>query len=89
MAHNYQLLAKLNEFHALGVPLLVGMSRKTMIGELLDVPLEERLIGGIACAVIAAMQGAQIIRAHDVKETVQAMKIVQATLSVKETDDYE
>lgn len=89
LVHNYQLLAKLNEFHAFGVPLLVGMSRKSMIGELLDVPLEERLIGGIACAVIAAMQGAQIIRAHDVKETVQAMKIVQATLSVKETDDYE
>ncbi|WP_334472050.1 dihydropteroate synthase [Arsenophonus sp. PmNCSU2021_1] len=89
LVHNYQLLAKLNEFHALGVPLLVGMSRKSMIGELLDVPLEERLIGGIACAVIAAMQGAQIMRAHDVKETVQAMKIVQATLSVKETDDYE
>ena len=55
LAHNYQLLAKLNEFHALGVPLLVGMSRKSMIGELLDVPLEERLIGGIACAVIAAI----------------------------------
>ncbi|CAA2930362.1 dihydropteroate synthase [Arsenophonus endosymbiont of Bemisia tabaci] len=89
LVHNYQLLAKLNEFHALGVPLLVGMSRKSMIGELLDVPLEERLIGGIACAVIAAMQGAQIIRAHNVKETLQAMKIVQATLSVKETDDYE
>lgn len=89
LVHNYQLLAKLNEFHAFGVPLLVGMSRKSMIGELLDVPLEERLIGGIACAVIAAMQGVQIIRAHDVKETVQAMKIVQATISVKETDDYE
>lgn len=89
LVHNYQLLAKLNEFHAFGVPLLVGMSRKSMIGELLDIPLEERLIGGIACAVIAAMQGAHIIRAHDVKETVQAMKIVQATLSVKETDDYE
>ena len=89
LAHNYQLLAKLNEFHTLGAPLLVGMSRKTMIGGLLDVPLEERLTGSIACAVIAAMQGAQIIRAHDVKETVQAMKIVQATLSAKETDDYE
>ncbi|MFS1562312.1 MAG: dihydropteroate synthase [Candidatus Arsenophonus phytopathogenicus] len=89
LVHNYQLLAKLDEFHAFGVPLLVGMSRKSMIGELLDLPLEERLIGGSACAVIAAMQGAQIIRAHDVKETVQAMKIVQATLSVKETDDYE
>ncbi|MFS1538568.1 MAG: dihydropteroate synthase [Candidatus Phlomobacter fragariae] len=89
LAHNYQLLAKLNEFHSLGVPLLAGMSRKSMIGELLEIPIEERLIGGIACAVIAAMQGAQIIRAHDVKETVQAMKIVQATLSAKETDDYE
>ncbi|MGP1959848.1 MAG: dihydropteroate synthase [Arsenophonus sp. NC-TX2-MAG3] len=85
LSHNYQLLAKLNEFHALGVPLLVGISRKSMIGELLDVPLEERLIGGIACAVIAAMQGVQIIRAHDVKETVQAMKIIQETFLIKET----
>ncbi|MGP1954717.1 MAG: dihydropteroate synthase, partial [Arsenophonus sp. NC-QC1-MAG3] len=61
------------------------ISRKSMIGELLDVPLEERLIGGIACAVIAAMQGVQIIRAHDVKETVQAMKIIQETFLIKET----
>ncbi|MGP1924032.1 MAG: dihydropteroate synthase [Arsenophonus sp. NEOnobi-MAG3] len=80
LVHNYQLLAKLNEFHSLGVPLLVGISRKSMIGELLDVPVEKRLIGSIACAVIAAMHGAQIIRAHDVKETVEAMKIIQATL---------
>ncbi|VAY02187.1 Dihydropteroate synthase [Arsenophonus endosymbiont of Aleurodicus dispersus] len=83
LAHNYQLLAKLNEFHALGMPLLVGMSRKSMIGELLDVPLEERLIGSIACAVIAAMQGAHIIRAHDVKETVQAVKIIKEILLEK------
>ncbi|MGP1959195.1 MAG: dihydropteroate synthase [Arsenophonus sp. NC-CH8-MAG3] len=89
LAHNYQLLAKLNEFHALGVPLLVGMSRKSMIGELLDAPLEERLIGSIACAVIAAMQGAHIIRVHDVKETVQAMKIIQKTFLIKEADNYE
>ncbi|MGP1956827.1 MAG: dihydropteroate synthase [Arsenophonus sp. NC-PE1-MAG3] len=90
LSHNYQLLAKLNEFHVLGVPLLVGMSRKSMIGELLDdAPLEERLIGSITCAVIAAIQGAQIIRAHDVKETVQAMKIIQETFLIKETDNYE
>ncbi|MGP1928428.1 MAG: dihydropteroate synthase [Arsenophonus sp. NC-WZS1-MAG3] len=89
LSHNYQLLAKLNEFHTLGVPLLVGMSRKSMIGELLDVPLKERLIGGIACAVIAAIQGAQIIRAHDVKETVQAMKIIQETFLIRETNNYE
>ncbi|MFP3019129.1 MAG: dihydropteroate synthase [Arsenophonus sp.] len=85
LSHNYQLLAKLNEFHTLGVPLLVGISRKSMIGDLLKISIKERLIGSIACAVIAAMHGgAQIIRAHDVKETVQAMKIVQATLSEKE-----
>ncbi|MFP3036899.1 MAG: dihydropteroate synthase [Arsenophonus sp. ER-BJ3-MAG3] len=81
LSHNYQLLAKLNEFHTFGVPILVGMSRKSMIGELLEIPIKERLIGSIACAVIAAVHGVHIIRTHDVKETVQAMKIVQATLS--------
>ncbi len=85
LSHNYQLLAKLNEFHTFGVPILVGMSRKSMVGELLEIPIKERLIGSIACAVIAAVHGVHIIRTHDVKETVQAMKIVQATLSVKET----
>ncbi|MFP3014224.1 MAG: dihydropteroate synthase [Arsenophonus sp.] len=89
LSHNYQLLAKLNEFHTLGVPLLVGMSRKSMIGELLKIPIKKRLIGSIACAVIAAMHGARIIRVHDVKETVQAMKIVQAALLAREIDNYE
>lgn len=89
LVHNYQLLAKLNKFHDLGVPLLAGISRKSMIGKLFDPPLKERLIGSITCAVIAATQGVQIIRAHDVKETVQAMKIVQATLSAKETNNCE
>lgn len=84
LSHNYQLLANLAKFHDLGVPLLAGMSRKSMIGQLLNVPPQERLEGSIACAVIAAMQGAQILRVHDVKATVQAMKIVQATLSEKE-----
>ncbi|WP_348666075.1 dihydropteroate synthase [Arsenophonus symbiont of Ornithomya chloropus] len=83
MKHNYQLLAKLHEFHELGVPLLVGLSRKSMIGELLNIPLEERLIGSVTCAVIAAIKGANIIRVHDVKETVQAIKIVQEILSRK------
>ncbi|WMY95616.1 MAG: dihydropteroate synthase [Arsenophonus sp.] len=83
LEHNYQLLAKLNELKNLGVPLLVGLSRKSMIGELLNIPLEERLIGSVTCAVIAAINGANIIRVHDVKETVQAMKIVRATLSRK------
>lgn len=83
LAHNYQLLARLSEFHHFGLPLLVGMSRKSMIGQLLNVPPEQRTIGSVACAVIAAMQGAQIVRVHDVKETVEAMRVVEATLSAK------
>ncbi|CAI1007544.1 MAG: dihydropteroate synthase [Serratia proteamaculans] len=83
LAHNYQLLARLSEFHHFGLPLLVGMSRKSMIGQLLNVPPEQRVIGSVACAVIAAMQGAQIVRVHDVKETVEAMRVVEATLSAK------
>lgn len=84
LAHNYQLLARLAEFNYLELPLLVGMSRKSMIGQLLGVALDRRLAGSIACAVIAAMQGAQIIRVHDVKETVDALRVVQATLSATE-----
>ena len=83
LAHNYQLLARLSEFHRFGLPLLVGMSRKSMIGQLLNVPPDQRVIGSVACAVIAAMQGAQSVRVHDVKETVAAMRVVEATLSAK------
>ncbi|MCP1065297.1 dihydropteroate synthase [Serratia symbiotica] len=83
LAHNYQLLARLSELHRFGLPLMVGMSRKSMIGRLLKVPPDQRVIGSVACAVIAAMQGAQIIRVHDVKETVEAMRVVEATLSAK------
>lgn len=81
LRHNYQLLAHLSQFHRFGLPLLIGMSRKSMIGQLLNVPPAERLVGSVTCAMIAAMQGAQIIRVHDVKETVEAMRIVEATLS--------
>lgn len=87
LCHNYQLLAKLAEFHQLGVPLLVGMSRKSMVGQLLNVPPNQRLAGSLACAVIAAMQGAQIIRVHDVKPTVDAIRVVEATLSAKNSKD--
>ncbi|WP_313162044.1 dihydropteroate synthase [Kosakonia cowanii] len=89
LSHNYALLARLGEFHHFGLPLLAGMSRKTMIGQLLNVGPTERLSGSLACAVIAAMQGAQIIRVHDVKETVEAMRVVEATLSAKENKRYE
>ncbi|MFK9979485.1 dihydropteroate synthase [Klebsiella oxytoca] len=89
LSHNYELLARLSEFHHLGLPLLVGMSRKSMVGQLLNVGPKERLNGSLACAVIAAMQGAQIIRVHDVKETVEALRVVEATLAAKENKRYE
>jgi dihydropteroate synthase len=89
LSHNYALLARLSELHRFDLPLLVGMSRKVMIGQLLNVGPTERLSGSLACAVIAAMQGAQIIRVHDVKETVEAMRVVEATLAAKENKCYE
>lgn len=79
--HNYQLLQRLQAFHEFDLPLLVGLSRKSMIGTVTDRSVENRLAGSIAGATIAAMKGAQIIRVHDVKETVDAMKVVHATLN--------
>jgi dihydropteroate synthase len=84
LQHNYQLLNKLEYFHQLGCPLLVGMSRKSMLGKLLNNNVGERLAGSLACATIAALKGAQIIRVHDVRPTVDALKAVQATLNPQE-----
>lgn len=78
LSHNYQLLAQFEQLTALGYPLLVGMSRKSMIGQLLNVSVNQRLAGSLACATIAAIKGARIIRVHDVKETVQAVRVVTA-----------
>lgn len=78
LAHNYSMLQQLEQFIATGYPVLAGMSRKSMIGQLLNVPVEQRLAGSLACATIAAIKGAQIIRVHDVKETVQAVRVVTA-----------
>ena len=80
LKHNYQLLARLNEMATHGLPILAGMSRKSMIGQLLNRNTSERLAGSIACATIAVMHGARIIRAHDVKETADAIAVAQATL---------
>lgn len=81
LTHNLSLLRRLGEFHALGLPLLVGLSRKSTIGTLLNAPPGERLHGSIAAAVIAAWQGAKIFRVHDVKATVQALTICAAIQS--------
>ncbi|MEP1383087.1 MAG: dihydropteroate synthase [Paraglaciecola sp.] len=78
LEHNYQLLAELAAFKTLHVPLLVGMSRKSMLGHLLQRDVNQRLAGGVAVATMALEQGAKIIRVHDVKETVDAVKVVTA-----------
>ncbi|MCX8986075.1 dihydropteroate synthase [Citrobacter portucalensis] len=81
LSHNYQLLHCLDYFKRYELPLLVGMSRKSMIGLLLNnADTAHRLNGTIASSVIAAMKGAHIIRVHDVKETYEALQILRATV---------
>jgi dihydropteroate synthase len=81
--HNLQLLANLRSFATLARPVLIGVSRKSFIGKLLGAPLNERLPASLACATLAVAAGAQIIRAHDVAETVQAVRMTEAVLALK------
>lgn len=80
--HNYQLLKQLSVFNQFDVPVLAGMSRKSMIGNLLNRDVNQRLAGNIATATIAALAGASIIRVHDVEETMDAISIVNKLDSV-------
>jgi dihydropteroate synthase len=79
LMQNYQLLAQLEKFYDLGLPLLSGTSRKSMIGDLLSRNVDERLAGSLATAIIAAQKKVNIIRVHDVKETVDVLKILKMT----------
>ena len=72
---NLQLLARLDEFGHFGVPVVVGLSRKSMIGKLLGLDIGERLPASMALAVLAAERGASLIRSHDVVETWQALRM--------------
>ena len=77
--HNYCLLQQFFVFCEQGYPVLAGISRKSMIGAVLDKPVEQRTVGSVAAALIAAMKGASILRVHDVGETADALKIWLAT----------
>ncbi|MDC5820931.1 dihydropteroate synthase [Vibrio europaeus] len=79
LEHNYQMLSHLEELHQFGLPILAGMSRKSMLFKLLDKAPTECVSASVACATIAAMKGAQIIRVHDFEQTLDAMKIVSMT----------
>ena len=78
LAHNLELLRHLDLLAATGRPVLIGLSRKRMIGELTGRPVDRRLAASIALATIAALRGACIVRAHDVAETVDALRVVAA-----------
>ncbi len=81
LAHNLQLLNQLQSLANQGLPLLVGMSRKSMIGNVLNRPVDERLHGGLAVAIMAYERGAHIIRVHDVGPTVDALRMAHAVMS--------
>jgi dihydropteroate synthase len=78
LEQNYQLLAHFSDFKSFDLPLLAGLSRKSMIGNLLNRDVDKRLAGSLTTAVLAAQQGAKIIRVHDVRETMDALKIINA-----------
>ena len=77
-AHNVELLANLRQLQDCGRPVLVGVSRKSTLGELTQREVHERMPASVAAAVIAVMKGAQIIRAHDVQATVDGLRVARA-----------
>ena len=82
---NYPLLAKLNELHELGFPILSGTSRKSFIGRTLgDASADQRLIGTMATVTTSVLKGAHIVRVHDVKEAVETVKVADQILNAKE-----
>ena len=76
--HNFSILNRLEEFKVLGLPVLAGLSRKSMIGAIIDKPVDQRLSASIALAVVAWQSGANILRVHDVSETKDALSMITA-----------
>ena len=83
LAHNAQLLRGLGGLKTLGVPILVGLSRKSMIGKALGLPVEQRLYASLALAVTAVANGARIVRTHDVRATREALRMYEAVYNEK------
>ncbi len=77
-AHNLELIRRLDEFNDLGKPVLLGVSRKSFIGGVLDLPEEERLEGSLAAAVVGVLKGAAVIRTHDVQATCRVVRMAEA-----------
>ena len=81
LEHNLQLLNRMDQLVDLGVPILSGTSRKTMVGQVLDREPQDRLIGSLSTVAIAVERGARIIRVHDVAETVDMVRMTEAILN--------
>lgn len=84
--HNLRLMKHLDKLVAQGLPVLVGVSRKSIIGEMLKVSVDERLYGSLSLASIAVWQGAKLIRTHDVRATVQAVNLCNHVMQVEDFD---
>jgi dihydropteroate synthase len=84
--HSMEILARLELLCALGRPVLVGVSRKSFIGQILDLPVHERVEGSLGAAAIAVFQGVRIIRAHDVAATVKAVRVADALRGARTID---
>ncbi len=80
LEHNLILLKNINKLKSLGYPILIGVSRKTMIGQILNAEVNDRLFGSLAIAQFAYSQGAEIFRVHDVKATSDVLKVTQELL---------
>ncbi|MCD6256701.1 dihydropteroate synthase [Candidatus Aerophobetes bacterium] len=81
--HNLFILKRLSELKVLGKPILIGVSRKSFIGKVLGLPVEKRLTGSLAASCVAVMEGARIVRTHDVKETRWAVDLTDVILKSK------
>ncbi|MFZ3386379.1 MAG: dihydropteroate synthase [Candidatus Hydromicrobium sp.] len=81
LEHNLEILNKVYEFRMLGYPVMVGASRKSFIGGILDLPVEQRLEGSLAAAICSVINGINILRVHDVAETIRAVKIAKRIIN--------
>lgn len=83
LEHNLTLLNRLEQLYTIGLPLMVGTSRKSMIAGVLDKEVDQRLAGGLATVAIAVMKGAKILRVHDVAETVDVVRMTESVMQEK------
>ncbi len=79
--NNLELISNLEQFEDLKKPLLLGVSRKSFIGKILNVPVEKRLVGSLAAGLVGILKGAKILRVHDVKETVHMIKMIKEVIA--------